>query len=171
MGSVFPHNLFLPLFFLIVFYSIANKRDFFSIFNQFCIAILVACVCFLSDICIFKLKYKKIKISEIENVNFTLLFFLLIFIPLLEEMVFRGALYFFLGHTLIGKIFYILLSSIFFGLNHIIYSKINIVTKIFWGVFLSILFLFFNNIILCIISHITSNFLIFFTGKIVRGRK
>lgn len=76
----------------------------------------------------------------------------------MEELLFRGFLFYILSLLGGSTPIFIILSSVSFGLCHFIYSPINIFTKILWGVGLSILFIITGStVVYPIIAHITSN--------------
>lgn len=124
-----------------------------------------AIFCISTELVIFKIKYKKITFLKIENKNLFLLILLIVILPILEEYVFRACIYKFCSYYFDTNIPFLLLSSIGFGLNHIIYPKINILSKSFWGVVLGIQFIVCNNLFCCILTHIICNLFVYFMGR------
>lgn len=148
--------IFILIFFYFLypdFYTSLMKRlyikDFFFIFFSCTFSIYI-------ENFIFKLKYKNYYIVKIPQNQF-LLIFISIVIPIAEEILFRAALKYLFDLYNLHFIFYICISSVCFGLNHLIYSKVNVVTKSIWGLFFSISYYFTENILVTIISHIVIN--------------
>lgn len=156
--------------FLFIYFFIVNSEYIKQIikpitFKQTFFAIIITLLCIGLDITIFFLKYKKLKIEKIQNENLFIVILLLIVIPIQEELIFRAFLYRLCNNYFDLSFPFILLSGVSFGLNHIIYSKINIFTKLLWGIAFAIEFLLFQNILLCVLSHILCNLCIYFLGK------
>jgi membrane protease YdiL (CAAX protease family) len=105
---------------------------------------------------IFKFKYKKCFLIKIPQ-NFYLLIFIGFLIPIAEEILFRGILKYLFDIYAFPKVLYICISSICFGLNHMIYGYINIITKTFWGIFFAFSYCLTGNLLISIIAHIMIN--------------
>lgn len=154
--------------FIYMYFTKANfiKNIFFSLsVREILISIMISLLCIGIEIVIFLLKYKKITFLKIEKDCFTVFLILTLIIPAIEEFIFRGCIYCICEEYFNTKIPFIFISSVCFGLNHIIYPKINIFTKFIWGILLSLEFIFFNNLFCTIITHILCNLFIYFMGK------
>ena len=147
--------------FVVIFFYFLYPDFYMSLIRTFFIRdiffIIFSCVfSILIENLVFRLKYKKqycIKIPQ----NFILLIYISIVIPIAEEILFRGILKYFFDLYNLPSVLYICSSSIFFGLNHQFYSKINILTKAIWGIFFSLSYCFTGNILVPAISHIVIN--------------
>jgi len=64
----------------------------------------------------------------------------------------------------------IILSSVAFGLNHLVYSKINVLTKMIWGCMFALLYYYTDNIFYPIFSHVLCNIIVFTIGKVWRQK-
>ena len=162
---------FISTFIFLFIYMYFTKANFIkNIFSslsirEILISIMISLLCISSESVIFLLKYKKITFLKIEKDCFTVFLLLTLIIPAIEEFIFRGCIYCICEEYFNTKIPFILISSVCFGLNHIIYPKINIFTKFIWGILLSLEFIFFNNLFCTIITHILCNLFIYFMGK------
>lgn len=129
------------------------------------ISIVISLLCVSIEILIFVLKYKKIRFQRVEEDCFTVFLLLTLIIPAIEEFIFRGCIYCICEEYFNTKLPFIFISSVCFGLNHIIYQKINILTKSVWGILLSLEFICYNNLFCTIITHILCNIFIYCMGK------
>ena len=166
----FSSSFISTVIFIVIYVSFTKLSSFLNYFKgftflEFGIALLVAFLCLFFDFLIYKIVYKKIVYFKIDNNSIGMLFLLLFMLPFLEEFIYRACLYSFYSVYSSNPIIYIILSSISFGLNHMVYPKINVVTKSIWGIFLSILFILFENIWLCVIVHIICNLFIYIAGS------
>ena len=145
-------------FFLYPFFWIDQKKNFTFDTVFFLLAIITSILCVSVEILIFKFKYGIVRIKKLDKDNKILTVYLLLLLPIMEELLFRGFLFYILSLLGGSTPIFIILSSVSFGLCHFIYSPINIFTKILWGVGLSILFIITGStVVYPIIAHITSN--------------
>lgn len=98
-------------------------------------------------------------ISSINKSTFTSLFYLLMFSPFIEELVFRLNL----RKVYKNSIVFIIISSILLGLYYLVYNNLNILFISYYlvGLFLSIMYVKTDNIIINIISRIIYNLILF----------
>lgn len=98
-------------------------------------------------------------INSINKSTFTSLFYLLMFSPFIEELVFRLNL----KKVYKNSIIFILISSILLGLYYLIYNDLNILFISYYlvSLFLSIMYVKTDNIIINIISRIIYNLILF----------
>ena len=167
-GRVFLSSVF----FIVVFFFFLYPDFYYSIIKKirltgFFILILCTLLCIVSENIIFKIKYGTVLKITIPEKN-SILILITFFIPIAEEIIFRGCYKYLLEIYQVPIIIYILFSSICFGLNHIIYYIINIFTKSVWGIFLSISYLITGNLLIPILSHILANVIYVTFTKIKR---
>jgi membrane protease YdiL (CAAX protease family) len=112
------------------------------------------------------LKYKKIRIAKIVSNKLEIVIFVLVGIPILEEVIYISCLYFLCKEMGIPACGFICLSAISFGLGHFRYPKINIVTKTVWGAVFAIVYVLTGNIYIVIVSHIVNNIVLYIAGKL-----
>ena len=84
----------------------------------------------------------------------------------MEEVLFRGLLCSALKLITYNRAIYVLLSSIAFSLNHIIYPKHNVFSKFLWGIILGCAYVITGNIVVPITSHIINNLVIYWIGYV-----
>ena len=128
-------------------------------FPNFKNIIWIFIVCILSILfenLIFYFKYKKTFSVKIPK-NLILVLLISIIIPVVEEILFRGILKYLFDLYNLPAVIFICISSFCFGLNHLCYSKMNVLTKTVWGIFLSLSYCFTGNLFIPIISHISMN--------------
>lgn len=164
-------SAFISTFIFLFIYMFFTKLDFIkNIFSslsikEIVISIMISVLCISIEILIFAFKYKKITFLQIEKHSFIVFILLTLIIPVLEEFIFRGCIYCICDEYFNTKLPFLFLSSICFGLNHLIYPKINIFTKFIWGILLGLEFILFNNLFCTILTHILCNLFIYFMGK------
>lgn len=136
------------------------------------IGIVMGFICIYFEIFIGKFIYylktkvwlRKVEIHESVKVKHWLIDIAFILIGALgEEMIFRQIL-FYITMDIFGwsSIFVLLFSSIIYGLNHIFFSRVAVVQKVFSGVIFSLLFLLSNNsVIIPILAHFTQNLILY----------
>lgn len=98
-------------------------------------------------------------ISSINKSTFASLFYLLMFSPFIEELVFRLNL----RKVYKNSIVFIIISSILLGLYYLVYNNLNILFISYYlvSLFLSIMYVKTDNIIINIISRIIYNLILF----------
>lgn len=98
-------------------------------------------------------------VNGINKSTFTSLFYLLMFSPFIEELVFRLNL----RKVYKNSIVFIIISSVLLGLYYLIYNDLNILFISYYlvGLFLSIMYVKTDNIIINIISRIIYNLILF----------
>lgn len=136
-----------------------------SIFHFLLMSIICSFISLGFEFLIAKIKYKQIKVMNLSSNNLLIYFLVLVFIPIIEEIIFVGYLYLICEKLEINSLFFILLSGISFGINHIIYSKINIITKTIWGIFFALSYILTGNLYISILSHILNNLILLFIGR------
>lgn len=140
------------------------------------IGIVMGFGCIYSEIFIGKLVHyaetkvwiKKVKIHESVKGSLWLVDAVFIFLGAFgEEMIFRQII-FHLAEDIFGWpiIFVILFSSITYGLNHIFFSRVSVIQKIFSGFIFSLLFLLSNNsIMIPVLAHFTQNLVLYIAAR------
>lgn len=169
-GKIFTSSFVFVFVFFLFSYPTFWEQQKVTINLFYILLTLISSVVSLAfDFATFKIKYGVIKIRKIRDENKILFIFLMVLLPAMEEILFRG----FLKEILYGfwdnNYLFIVVSSFAFALNHMIYAKLNILTKFFWGICFSLLYLTTGNIIYPIFSHIINNMIIYFVGKYKKG--
>lgn len=100
-----------------------------------------------------------------------ILFFAFIGIPVLEEILYIAALHVLCTDIGIHDYFFVLLSGLAFGLGHLRYPKINILTKTIWGIIFAALYILTKNIYMIIGAHMLNNSILALAGAIQRHRQ
>ncbi len=103
------------------------------------------------------LGFKPAEISyKLTTTNYLLSIILLVIFPaVVEELLFRGLI--FKGLKQHGKVFACVITSIMFSIYHM--SIYQAVYPLLFGLFLSVIMFYENNILYCILAHATNNFL------------
>lgn len=164
-------SAFISSFIFLLVYMFFTKLNFIkNIFSslsikEIVISIIISVLCISIEILIFALKFKKITFLQVEKHSFTVFILLTLIIPVMEEFIFRGCIYCICDDYFNTKLPFLFLSSICFGLNHLVYPKINIFTKFIWGILLGLEFILFNKLFCTMITHILCNLFIYFMGK------
>ncbi|MBQ9495085.1 MAG: CPBP family intramembrane metalloprotease [Treponema sp.] len=114
---------------------------------------------------IAKIKFNEIKVMNLKSDNIFIYSMVLVFIPVVEEIFFVGYLNIICERLQIGSLFFVLFSGFSFGINHIIYSRLNVLTKTVWGIIFAIFYLLTRNLYIVIFSHILNNLILFLIGK------
>jgi len=166
-GHVFTGSfIFLSVFFYYMY------REVFSFTNSapqpmfVLISVLVSIICIASESLIVLIKNKKFSVQRIKTDSLILLLFVLLVIPVMEEFLFRRYLFAFFQSLDVHISIIIILSSVAFGLNHLVYSKINVLTKMIWGCMFALLYYYTDNIFYPIFSHVLCNIIVFIIGKV-----
>lgn len=171
-SSLFCTNCFFAIFFAYFMYDLSFSELFaFKNLGNVIFSIFISSLLCLSfDFGLFYLKYKKIKITLISRKSTGLFLFVIILIPVMEELLFRVILKTVLFQFTENNIIYILLSSFAFSMNHLIYPKINVFTKFLWGIILSSAYLLTSNFIVPLMSHLLNNIVIYCVGYHMKER-
>lgn len=89
------------------------------------------------------------------------IFILVVIIAMLEEIIFRGVWYEVLVNLMNLKFYiFILLSSVFFGINHMWFGRGVFLQKIISGACFSIIYVISGNLLLVLLTHIIENIII-----------
>lgn len=123
-------------------------------------------LCLSIDFGLYYVLYRKLKISVVSQKKFSIIILVIVLIPLMEEVLFRGLLCSALKLITYNRAIYVLLSSIAFSLNHIIYPKHNVFSKFLWGIILGCAYVITGNIVVPITSHIINNLVIYWIGYV-----
>lgn len=128
--------------------------------------VVLSALCLFIDFGLYYVLYRKVKVSTVSQKNLAIVVLVVILIPIMEEILFRGLLRNALELLTPNKVIFILLSSFAFSLNHIIYSRYNVFSKFIWGIILGGAYVLTGNIAIPIISHIINNLVIYSIGYI-----
>ena len=81
---------------------------------------------------------------------------------LLEEVLWRGYLFSYANDILNIPVQYaVIISSLSFGINHLVYGLANVISKTLFGVILSLIYLASDSLLPCILCHQVFNLMVF----------
>ena len=81
---------------------------------------------------------------------------------ILEELLWRGYLISYANDVLSMSVQYtVVISSLAFGMNHLVYGLANVISKTLFGIILSIMYLVSESLFPCILCHLVFNIMVF----------
>jgi membrane protease YdiL (CAAX protease family) len=92
-------------------------------------------------------------------------FVLVIYIPILEELLFRGITYFYFVNLGIDLLGYVIFTSIIFLFSHFYTQGKKILNLIFLSILLAVIYYLFNNLYMIILLHIIYNYIIYISNS------
>lgn len=142
-------------------------EDFINInVSKYIMLLLPGCILTLGlEFLIVFLKYRKIRFVKFSAPKKIYIFFFIIIIPILEEILYLTCLYGICCELGISGYIFILLSALGFGIGHFRYPKINMLTKSIWGLFFAIIYLMTKSLYLVILLHIINNVTLYVLGR------